>query len=257
MCIINNYMNANKNSDKVTIKELMEFVNTPNQHKPAFSNFLFQAVNHIEELVYPELKEIRKDTKLYDVKDIIAITGSSKSNINNKLRKSELIKYLGDDYQLGKSETGRNKSLFTLNGVRKMTAYLKNTEYTLLSSMSIAELQEFTNERETVDKIKKFKGLIKNQYGKDDNFSKYLIDNFESLIEPEIVNLKHYKNIIANLKEENLKLKGKHNAKTNQMMNYLINENEYTYETQTIIDLLTKQDKKLDELLALKKDTNK
>lgn len=256
------YINRNTHHNKVAkmaINDFKEFVKKRERNKikltPSTSKL-------IDENIYPELKEIRKDSRLYDIKEVGKIIDKRTSTINIHLNKQNLIKDLGNDYQLGKNSKGQPKRLLTLNGVRKLTAHFKKTSYKSVSNMSIAELQNFIKGEKPIDRIKRFKEQIKNNKNINPYTRNNIIDNFENLIEPEIVNLKYYKNIIADLKEENIKLKGNREVESKNISNQIAawansKEMQSKVETKEIINLLIKQDEKLDELLASKKDTNK
>ena len=150
-----------------------------------------------EEEQYPHLKDIR----YYEVSnDVTAATGKSKATINKKLRDPKVIEQLGKDLIETKNDRGKKKYLFTLNGVRKMVAIFEKVDYKSTSEMTIAELQKFTEQKEDTNPIKEFKdSLVKNA---GDKWSE-LVEEFENLVEPEIIRLKQRNQTIAELKEIN------------------------------------------------------
>lgn len=199
-----------------------------------------------EEEQYPHLKDIR----YYEVSnDVTAATGKSKATINKKLRDPKVIEQLGKDLIETKNDRGKKKYLFTLNGVRKMVAIFEKVDYKSTSEMTIAELQKFTEQKEDTNPIKEFKdSLVKNA---GDKWSE-LIEEFENLIEPEIIRLKQRNQTIAELKEENQFL----NEECNHQQGYIDQQKKVIENLELARDLLLKQNDILDSVIQ-KKNTNK
>lgn len=199
-----------------------------------------------EEEQYPHLKDIR----YYEVSnDVTAATGKSKATINKKLRDPKVIEQLGKDLIETKNDRGKKKYLFTLNGVRKMVAIFEKVDYKSTSKMTIAELQKFTEQKEDTNPIKEFKdSLVKNA---GDKWSE-LVEEFENLVEPEIIRLKQRNQTIAELKEENQFL----NEECNHQQGYIDQQKKVIENLELARDLLLKQNDILDSVIQ-KKNTNK
>lgn len=199
-----------------------------------------------EEEQYPHLKDIR----YYEVNnDVTAATGKSKATINKKLRDPKVIEQLGKDLIETKNDRGKKKYLFTLNGVRKMVAIFEKVDYKSTSEMTIAELQKFTEQKEDTNPIKEFKdSLVKNA---GDKWSE-LVEEFENLVEPEIIRLKQRNQTIAELKEINQFL----NEECNHQQGYIDQQKKVIENLELARDLLLKQNDILDSVIQ-KKNTNK
>lgn len=199
-----------------------------------------------EEEQYPHLKDIR----YYEVSnDVTAATGKSKATINKKLRDPKVIEQLGKDLIETKNDRGKKKYLFTLNGVRKMVAIFEKVDYKSTSEMTIAELQKFTEQKEDTNPIKEFKdSLVKNA---GDKWSE-LVEEFENLVEPEIIRLKQRNQTIAELKEINRFL----DDECNYQQGYIEQQKKVIENLELARDLLLKQNDILDSVIQ-KKNTNK
>lgn len=199
-----------------------------------------------EEEQYPHLKDIR----YYEVSnDVTAATGKSKATINKKLRDPKVIEQLGKDLIETKNDRGKKKYLFTLNGIRKMVAIFEKVDYKSTSEMTIAELQKFTEQKEDTNPIKEFKdSLVKNA---GDKWSE-LVEEFENLVEPEIIRLKQRNQTIAELKEINQFL----NEECNHQQGYIDQQKKVIENLELARDLLLKQNDILDSVIQ-KKNTNK
>ena len=195
---------------------------------------------------YPHLKDIQ----YYDVSnDVTTITGKAKATINKKLRDPKIIEQLGNDLIETKNDRGKKKYLLTLNGVRKMVAIFEKVDYKSTSEMTISELQKFTEREEDTNPIQDFKDSLATNAG--DNW-KELIEEFENLVEPEILRLKQRNHTIAELKEVNQFL----SEECNHQQGYIEQQKKVIENLELARDLLLKQNDILDSVIQ-KKNTNK
>jgi hypothetical protein len=198
-----------------------------------------------EEEQYPHLKDIQ----YYDVSnDVTTITGKAKATINKKLRDPKVIEQLGNDLIESKNDRGKKKYLLTLNGVRKMVAIFEKVDYKSTSEMTVAELQKFTREEDT-NPIQDFKEFLVKESGK--NWKKF-VEEFENVVEPEILRLKQRNHTIAELKEINQFL----SEECNHQQGYIEQQKKVIENLELARDLLLKQNDILDSIIQ-KKNTNK
>ena len=130
-----------------------------------------------------------------------------------------------------------------------MVAIFEKVDYKSTSEMTIAELQKFTEQKEDTNPIKEFKdSLVKNA---GDKWSE-LVEEFENLVEPEIIRLKQRNQTIAELKEENQFL----NEECNHQQGYIEQQKKVIENLELARDLLLKQNDILDSVIQ-KKNTNK
>lgn len=199
-----------------------------------------------EEEQYPHLKDIQ----YYDVSnDVTTITGKAKATINKKLRDPKVIELLGNDLIETKNDRGKKKYLLTLNGVRKMVAIFEKVDYKSTSEMTIAELQKFTGREEDTNPIQDFKDFLVKETGK--NWKK-LVEEFENVVEPEVIRLKQRNHTIAELKEVNQLL----SEECNHQQGYIEQQKKVIENLELARDLLLKQNDILDSIIQ-KKNTNK